>query len=235
MNILITGGTKGIGKELVIFFSNHFENVFFFYKNSVDLSKELETKYKNCQGYKVDVSDTISCETTINNIIKKYGSIDVLINNAGILMNKLFINTNINEWKNIIDTNLNSIYNVTKPIIMNMIEKKHGKIINISSISGTKGFSGQTAYSSSKMGIIGFTKSLSKEVGKYNILVNSISPGFIETDILENISEKYKETIIKQIPTRTFGNVNEISNTALMLIKSNYITGSNIIVDGGLI
>lgn len=234
-NILITGGTKGIGRELVTFYSKKCNIVFFFYKNSEDLCKELENTYDNVKGYKVDVANHDECEKIINTILNKYNKIDILINNAGILLNKKLMDMVSNEWVQIINTNLVSLFNITKYVLPIMKAQKYGRIINISSISGLKGYSGQTAYSSSKMGIIGFTKSLAKEVGSYNILVNSISPGFIETEILKNINEDYRNNIKNQIHVKKFGNVNEISNVVNMLIESQYITGENIIIDGGLI
>ena len=233
-NILITGGTRGIGEELVIHYSKKYENVFFTYINSDEKCIFLEKKYKNIKGFKLDITDYKLVEETIKNIIKKY-NINVLINNAGILLNKKLIDLSYEEWMSVINTNLTSIFNITKNILPNMIENNYGRIINISSISGLKGFSGQTAYSSSKMGIIGFTKSLSKEVGKYNILVNSISPGFIETDMLNNINSNYIEKIKKEIPLKNFSKKNEIVKLINMLIETEYITGENIIIDGGLI
>lgn len=232
MNVLITGGTRGIGKSIAIFLQNNF-NVIITYIHSEKLAKQLHIKYRiSC--YKCDVSKYDECKKTIENIIKKHGEIDILINNAGITKNCKFHNMEYSDWYRVINVNLNSMYNVTKHVINGMLSNNSGKIINISSISGIKGFIGQTNYCASKFGIIGFTKSLALEYASKNITVNAICPGFTNTDILKNIESDLLKTLVKKIPSRRIMDTNDINNTINYIINCKNLTGSIISIDGGL-
>lgn len=230
---LVTGGTRGIGKDISIHLKNIGYVVYIFYKTNTHLYTELHTEY-GIKGFQVDVSNYIQVQNAINKIIEKEKKIDVLVNNAGVLQNKLFHNMKPADWISLVNCNLLGVFNVTHCVLSNMIGNKNGNIINISSISGGNGYKGQTIYGATKIGLQGFTKSLCKEVGKYNIRVNCIVPGFIQTDILNNISDNYKKNIISKIPTGIFGKPKHISETVVMIINNSYISGSIITVDGGL-
>ncbi len=175
-NILVTGGARGIGRKIVEDLSQKGYNIFLNYNKSEDAAKELKEKYKNIEIYKADISDYEQVKNMVKKALEKYKNIDVLINNAGISKIQPITDITINDWNNIINTNLNSVFYVTKEIVENMIHNKNGLIINISSIWGIVGASCETHYSASKAGINGFTKALAKELGPSNIRVNAIAP-----------------------------------------------------------
>ena len=230
--IFITGGSRGIGKSIALFFKKLNYNVIITYNNSYIQAEELEK-----QGifiYKMNVTDNLECKHVIQNIIDKFKKIDILINNAGILDNQLFHKMEFDTWNNVINTNINSLYNVTHNVIQNMIENKNGKIINISSIYGIKGSKGQTNYSTSKHGIIGFTKSLALEYGNKNIQVNCICPGLVNTDMVNTINEKVIDKIIQSNPINKIIDPIEIAQSCDFFIKSNYCTGSILSIDCGM-
>lgn len=231
--VLVTGGTSGIGKNISIQLFLKGYKVIIMYKNNTESAHHMLETY-NIEGYQVDLKNYEDISIVVDKIIHKYGKIDILVNNAGILVNKLFTHMKPVEWVDIINNNLISVMNVTHCVIPNMINQKAGKVINIGSVSGLTGYKGQCAYGASKTGIIGFSKSLAKEVSQYDIHVNIINPGFIQTNILEGISLIYKEKIKKTIPVRHFGSCDNVFSVVDMLINNNYITGSIITVDGGL-
>jgi acetoacetyl-CoA reductase len=184
--------------------------------------------------FKLNVTNNKECQSVINSIIEKFKRIDILINNAGILDNQLFHKMTYNQWSNIIDTNLNSLYNVTHYVIQNMIENNNGKIINISSICGLKGSKGQTNYSSSKHGTIGFTKSLALEYGDKNISVNCICPGLVDTDMVRKINEKITSKIINNNPIKKVIPPIEIAKACEFFINSDYCSGTILNLDCGM-
>ena len=232
-NILITGGSRGIGKCLALHFlqNEQIKNVIVLHKNDI-----LDEEYKKIgiHFFKIDITLYEETKNIINNIIEKFGKIDILINNAGILKNSLFHKMKFEEWNQVIQTNLTSIYNVTHPIIQNMLENNYGRIINISSISGLKGSKGQTNYCSSKFGLIGFTKSLALEYSDKNIYVNCICPGLTDTDMIKDIREDILQKIVSSQPIKKIINPNEIYELCNMIIHSNYITGSVFSIDCGM-
>ena len=234
-NILITGGSRGIGKCLALHFlqNEQIKNVIVLHKNDI-----LDEEYKKIgiHFFKIDITLYEETKNIINNIIEKFGKIDILINNAGILKNSLFHKMKFEEWNQVIQTNLTSIYNVTHPIIQNMLENNYGRIINISSISGLKGSKGQTNYCSSKFGLIGFTKSLAKEMGARNIRCNTVAPGFIETDMTDELDDKTREAYLSNIPLKRFGKPAEIADVCVFLSSDMgaYISGQTISVCGAL-
>jgi 3-oxoacyl-[acyl-carrier protein] reductase len=230
--IFITGGSRGIGKSIALFFNKLDYNVVITFNNSILQAKELEKN--GIFIYKMDVTNNLDCKNVIQNVINKFKKIDVLINNAGILDNQLFHKMELDTWNNVINTNINSLYNVTYYVIQNMIENKDGKIINISSIYGIKGSKGQTNYSTSKHGVVGFTKSLALEYGNKNIQVNCICPGLVNTDMVNSINEKVIDKIIQSNPINKIIDPIEIAKTCDFFIKSDYCTGSIFNIDCGM-
>jgi len=239
--VLITGGTRGIGKACVYSFAKEGYNVVFTYKNSEKASKEIEndilTKYPEAivKGYKVDVASFEQMQKLKEEIKNTLGRVDVLVANAGISKISPFIDLEEKDFDNIIGTNLKGAYNSIKCVYDFMLNQNSGKIILISSVWGLLGASCESLYSASKHGVLGLMKSLSKEFGPSNITVNSISPGMIDTEINNELSENEKEEIKKEIPLGRIGLPEDVAAAALFLASSSadYITGQNIVVDGG--
>lgn len=233
LNILITGGATGIGKNIAVNFLKEGHNVIITYNKSYNEAIEL-----NKIGvfiYELNITDTDMCKQVLQNIINDFTKIDVLINNAGVLKNGLFHQMSYENWHNVINTNLISIYNITHPVINNMLEHNNGKIINISSIFGLKGSKGQTNYCASKFGIIGFTKTLALEYGRKNILTNCICPGLVNTDMLNEINNKVVDKILDSIPVNKLIDPDEIFNICKLIINSTTCNGSIFNIDGGML
>tara|TARA_B100000945_G_scaffold239397_1_gene195489 strand:+ start:5110 stop:5826 length:717 start_codon:yes stop_codon:yes gene_type:complete len=232
-NIFVSGASRGIGKDIAINFAKKGFNVVGTSRNNFNFSEDLE----NLIPIKLDITN----RNDINDCFDKLKSMDllpdILINNAGITSDQLFIRMKDEEWDNVIETNLTGTFNLSKVFIKNMLKKKFGRIINISSISGLMGNPGQVNYSSSKAALTGFTKSLAKEVGSRNITVNSVAPGYIETDMTSFLENQTRMNIIKNIPLGRIGNVNDVSDLVMFLAseEASYITGQTISVDGGLL
>lgn len=199
--------------------------------------QEIEKLNVKCLAVKGDVSNFEDAEKMIEQIIEEFGRIDVLVNNAGITKDMLLMRMKKEDFESVIDINLVGTFNVTKNVIPYMMKQREGRIINISSVVGISGNAGQTNYSASKAGIMGFTKSLAKEVGSRNILVNAVAPGFIETQMTDVLKEEVKEEISKTIPLKRMGTVQDVANVVKFLASSDssYITGQIIQVDGGMI
>lgn len=235
---VVTGGSRGIGAEIAKVLARNGALVAINYHSSSDkaddIIHEIEEEGGSAFAFKADVMATDDVHSFIEEVIKRYGQIDILINNAGITRDKTFRKMSIGEWEEVIDVNLNSVFKTTSEVINHMIEQKYGRIINISSIIGQSGGFGQTNYAASKAGLLGFTKSLALETAKNGITVNSICPGFIETEMVAAMPEDVKESIIAKVPMRRLGQTDEVAETVLFLIKSSYITGQEINVNGGL-
>lgn len=238
---LITGATRGIGKQIALTLAKEgYDIVINYRKENEDLENtkkklsELGVQVLDVQG---DVSNYEDCERFVKQAIEKFGHIDVLVNNAGITRDSLLIRMKEEDFKQVIDTNLGGTFNVTKNVISYMMKAHSGRIINISSVVGVAGNAGQTNYSASKAGIIGFTKSLAKEVASRNILVNAIAPGFIETDMTGVLKEEIRNEIAKNIPIKRMGVAQEVANVVKFLASedSSYVTGQVINVDGGMV
>lgn len=241
---LITGGTAGIGKEIALIFAEQGADVAIFGTNQEraeqvlqELQKKALSEEQQFSTQIVNVSDKKSLETAIAKLLSEWGQIDVLVNNAGITRDGLLMKMKEEDWDEVIDTNLKSVYNACQALIRSMIKAKCGKIINISSIVGLTGNAGQVNYAASKSGMIGFTKALAKEVANRGISVNCIAPGFIETRMTEILNEQQKENILNKIPMGRMGKPEEIAYAALFLASdlSHYITGQVITVDGGMV
>ena len=238
---LITGGTRGIGKQIALTFAKEGYNIALNYRTeNEDLKntkKEIEENNVKCFTFQGDVTNFKDCEQFVKQIVEEFGSIDVLVNNAGITRDTLLMRMKEEDFKQVIDTNLIGTFNVTKNVISYMMKARSGRIINISSVVGISGNAGQTNYSASKAGIIGFTKSLAKEVASRNITVNAVAPGFIETQMTDVLKEDIKEEIAKKIPLKRMGTPQDVANVVKFLASndSSYITGQVINIDGGML
>lgn len=237
---IVTGGTRGIGKAIVLELAKNGCNVAFNYSKNAEaanvLVKEIESMDANAISFQVNAASFEGAKNMVKEVKDKFGKIDFLVNNAGITRDKLLALMGENDWDEVINTNLKSVYNFSKAVIAQMIKQKSGNILNITSVSGLMGMAGQVNYSSSKAGMVGFTKALAKEVGKVNITVNAIACGFIETDMTSALPQEYKDKMIEMIPVRRFGKPEEIAKVAVFLLSDDakYITGHVISVDGGL-
>jgi 3-oxoacyl-[acyl-carrier protein] reductase len=234
--VLITGGAKGIGKQIAIDFKNAGYNVCITYNKSEKEANEIKQSF-GIDIYELDITKKEDIDIVIDQIVLKYGKIDCLVNNAGICDYSLFTDISEDMFMNMINTNLTSVFNVTKSVLSKtMIREKNSSIINISSIWGITGSSCEVHYSSSKAGVIGMTKALAKELGLSNITVNSIAPGVIKTDMLNNLSEDDLNNLKDEIPLNRIGSPSDISGMAVFLAsdKARYITGQVITIDGGM-
>ena len=233
MVILVTGASRGIGREIARSQALKGNVVIANYNKSEEQAQSLQKQNENIDIYKADVSKREEVKTMVEYIIKKYGKIDVLINNAGVTESKLFTEVTDEEWQKLINNNLYSTFCVTQEVLLNMIHNKKGCIINISSVWGMVGASCETIYSITKAGIDGMTKSLAKELGPSNIRVNSIAPGIIETDMNKNVDLEIIENIRKEIPLERIGNTLDISRCVDWLLNDQYTTGQVISINGG--
>ena len=235
--ILVTGASRGIGRNIAYTLAKEGHIIIANYKQNDLMAQSLKELANmeniNIEIYKADVSKRLEVKEMINHIINKYKRIDVLINNAGIDLEKLFQDVTDEEWNNIMNVNLYSVFCTTQEVIRNMINYKNGLIINISSISGVKGASYSAVYAASKAGIDGITKSLAKELGPSNIRVNSIAPGLIDTEMNEYLLEGEKENIKNETPLGRMGNPIDVSRCIKWLIEDEFTTGQIISIDGG--
>ena len=238
---LITGATRGIGKAIALELADQGYDIAINYRTANEelekLKKEIETKGVQCALVYGDVSKFEDCENIVKNVTEKLEKIDVLVNNAGITKDGLILRMKKEEFQQVIDINLTGTFNMTRNVIPYMMKQRSGRIINMASVVGITGNAGQTNYAASKAGIIGFTKSLAKEVASRNILVNAIAPGFIETDMTNVLADQVKENILNQIPLKRMGTANEVAKLVKFLSSedSKYITGQVINVDGGMV
>lgn len=237
--VLITGSSRNIGKHLAQAFANKGANVIInyleHYKEAIDTKKEIDIINKNSIVIQADVRKLSDVEKMIDEIIEKYNSIDILINNAGISIDNIIWKMNENDWNNVIDTNLKGSYNCMRTVIPFMREKNYGRIINISSVVSEIGVAGTSSYAAAKSGLFGLTKSVAREVANRNITVNAIALGYFNIGMGARLSEKIKKEKIEQIPMGRFGNVEEIINPILFISSegASYITGQLINVNGG--
>lgn len=240
--ILVTGGSRGIGKEVALKYAENGYNVVINYvsdKTDVEAIKNelLEKGAHDVLLAKADVTNAEQIEELVKQAIEKFGAIDVLVNNAGITKDNLLMRMSEEEFDKVIEVNLKGTYIVTKAVTKYMMKKRKGSIINLSSVVGVAGNAGQCNYSASKAGIIGFTKSVAKELASRNIRANAVAPGFIETDMTSVLSDSVKENIYSQIPLKRMGTAKEVAELVYFLGEdtSSYITGQVINVDGGMV
>ena len=236
MNVFITGGSRGIGRSIVSKFAQNGCKVFFTYNSSELEAIEVANGYPDILGYKCDIKDYEQCKEVARNVLDKCGNIDVLINNAGIMIDKTFLKMDRSIWEEVIDVNLKSIFYFTHEFAHGMAERKFGRIINLSSVAGQQGAFGKTNYAAAKAGVIGFTKALALELASKNITVNAIAPGMIQTDMIKSIPDHYLEDIKQSIPSRHIGKVEDISEMVYYLSGDGgkYITGQVIGINGGM-
>lgn len=239
--VFVTGGSRGIGKEVALKFADNGYNIVINYVSDKTDVKKLEEEFskKGVQSLivKADVSKKEEVENVVKQAIEKFESIDVLVNNAGITKDNLLMRMSEEEFDKVLEINLKGTYLVTKAVTKYMMKKRYGSIINLSSVVGVAGNAGQCNYSASKAGIIGFTKSIAKELASRNIRSNAVAPGFIETDMTEVLSEEVKSSIYNQIPLKRMGTAKEVAELVYFLgtDSSSYITGQVINVDGGMV
>ena len=230
---IVTGGAKGIGATIVKKLAQNGYTAILNYNKSVNEAEAIKNEFNNVYTFKADVSKYEEVKALVDFTINKFGKIDLLVNNAGIDLVKTINDTTVEEFDNILKTNLYSAFYTSKEVSKYMINKKVGKIINISSIWGIVGASCEMAYAVSKAGLDAMTKSLAKELGPSNIQVNSIAPGIIDTDMNKFLTEEEKNKIIEEIPLEHIGNVDDVADCVLFLAKAEYITGQIIQVNGG--
>ena len=240
-NIIVTGATRGIGKEIALTLAQNGANIAINYRNYNVEVEELINSIKefgvDAIAVKCDVSKSDEVDNFISEVKNHFSSIDVLVNNAGITKDGLLLRMKDEDFNSVLDVNLKGTFNTTKSISPIMIKQKHGKIINISSVVGIVGNAGQCNYAASKAGVIGFSKSVARELASRNINVNVVAPGYIDTDMTKSLPDKVKDEILKSIPMKKMGNPKEVANLVLFLSSSlsDYITGQVINVDGGMV
>jgi len=238
---IITGASRGIGKGIAETFAKHGANIAFTYLSSVEKGQALENELAalgiKAKGYRSDAADFKAAEELVNNVVTDFGTVDILINNAGITRDNLLMRMTEQQWDEVMNANLKSIFNLTKAIQRPMLKQRKGSIVNMSSVVGIKGNAGQTNYSASKAGIIGFTKSVALELGSRNIRCNAIAPGFIETEMTSALDPKVVEQWKQSIPLKRGGTAEDVANLAMFLGSdlSGYITGQVITVCGGML
>lgn len=240
---IVTGAARGIGEAIAIKLAEQGAHVAFTYvsESSAEKANALEEKLKSMGGkakaYRSNAGNFAECETFVNDVLKEFGAVDVCVNNAGISKDNLLLRLSAEQWDDVMNINLKSVFNMTKQVIRPMMKAKKGSIVNMSSIIGMRGNAGQTSYAASKAGIIGFTKSVALELGSRNIRCNAIAPGFVETDMTHYLKEgDAAKSFLEKIPLGRFGSAEEIANTTLFLASdlSSYVTGQVLSVCGGL-
>lgn len=237
---LITGASRGIGNAIARVFAEAGANIAFTYLSSEERAKKLEEELAamgiKAKGYKSNAASFEEAQELCKNVQAYFGEINVLVNNAGVTRDNLLLRMNEQEWDDVIDVNLKSIYNLTKPVSYVMMKQRKGSIINLTSIVGMIGQAGQSNYSASKAGIIGFTKSIADEMGSRNIRSNAIAPGFIQTEMTDELPEDLKKKYLAGIPLKRFANPEEVAQVALFLASdmSSYVNGQTLSVCGGL-
>lgn len=238
---LITGASKGIGRAIAIQYAEQGANVAFTYLSSVEqgqaLESELQARGIKAKGYRSDASDFAQAEKLVNDVIADFGSLNILINNAGITQDNLLLRMTEEMWDNVINVNLKSCFNTVKAATKQMMKQKSGSIINMTSVVGLKGNAGQANYAASKAGIIGFTKSVALELGSRGIRSNAVAPGFIETEMTAKLDEKTVQTWRDAIPLKRGGKPEDVADACVFLGSdmSSYISGQVIQVDGGML
>lgn len=238
---LVTGASRGIGREIAKKFASQGANVAFTYLSSIEKGQALEAELAafgiKAKGYRSDAADFASAEQLVVDVVADFGTLDILVNNAGITRDTLLMRMSEEQWDEVLRVNLKSVFNLTKAATKPMMRAKNGSIINMTSVVGLMGNAGQANYSASKAGIIGFTKSIAKELGSRNIRSNAIAPGFIETEMTGELNEKALEDWLKNIPLRRAGQGEDVANACVFLASdmSKYITGQTLQVDGGML
>ena len=237
---LITGGSRGIGEAIAKRYAEQGASVAFTYRSSAERAIKIETELQamgvKAKGYQSDASSYEQAEALVKDVLEEFGQVDILVNNAGITRDNLMLRMTEEQWDQVMETNLKSVFNLTKQVIRPMMKNRSGSIINMSSVVGVFGNAGQANYAASKAGMIGFSKSIAKEIGSRGIRCNSIAPGFIETDMTDELDEKTKAAFLASIPMRRLGTPNEVADVCVFLGSdmSKYVSGQTISVCGAL-
>lgn len=234
---LITGGSRGIGRGIALKLASLGSDIVLVdISDSEETKKEIEELGRKVMSLKADVSKMDETNEVVSKVLKEFEKVDILVNNAGITRDNLLMKMSEEDWDSVLDINLKGSFNMSKSLIRSMLKQKNASIINMASVVGVAGNAGQCNYAASKAGLIGFTKSLAKEVAKKNIRVNAVAPGFIKSDMTDKLSEKVIEGYLSNIPLGTLGDIEDISNTVAFLASdmSKYMTGQVLVVDGGL-
>tara|TARA_B100001109_G_C18854535_1_gene470990 strand:+ start:1741 stop:2496 length:756 start_codon:yes stop_codon:yes gene_type:complete len=238
---LVTGATRGIGKGVALKLAEHGANVAFTYRSSAEKAKAVEEELQalgvKAKGYQSDAADFQQTQELVEEVVKEFERIDAVINNAGITKDGLLMRMSEENWDDVMDTNLKSVFNVTKAVQRTLLKQRSGSIINMSSIVGVKGNAGQSNYAASKAGIIGFTKSIAQELGSRNIRCNAIAPGFIATEMTGELGEDAMEAWLKSIPLNRPGTTEDVANAVLYLASdlSTYVSGQTLSVCGAML
>jgi 3-oxoacyl-[acyl-carrier protein] reductase len=238
---LVTGGSRGIGRSIVRHLAENGADVAFTYRSRKEeadaLVAEVQAKGRKAMAFQSDAANTAQSNDVVQSVIKEFGRLDILVNNAGVTKDGLLMRMSEQDWDDVIATNLKSVFNFTKAACRQMMGQQAGKIVNISSVVGIIGNAGQSNYVASKAGVVGFTKSMAKELASRNIQVNAVAPGFIETEMTEKLNEKQKEGILGIIPMKRMAKPEEVANVVCFLASDDagYITGQTLCVDGGMV
>ena len=239
---IITGASRGIGKGIARLFAENGSDIAFTYASSDEKARAFENELKelgvNAKAYKSNAAEYIACEELVKNVTADFGGkIDVVINNAGITRDNLLMRMTEQMWDDVIDTNLKSVFNMTKAVLRTVLKQRSGSIVNLSSVVGVQGNAGQSNYAASKAGILGFTRSMAQEIGSRNIRCNAVAPGFIETEMTAALPEDMVQQWRESIPLKRGGSTEDVANLCLFLASdmSTYITGQTINVDGGML
>ena len=238
--IIISGATRGIGRAIALEMAREGTNVSFSFvssaKEAVELEKEIQGLGVKAKAFQVDIKDFEAVKKWVEQTKELFGGLDLVVNNAGIIKDKALALMDPAEWHDVLNTNLDGTFNLTRAAIVTFLKQKSGSVINITSVSGMVGLPRQTNYAASKAGIIGFTKALAREVAPYGIRVNAVAPGFIETDILKGLTDDFKAKILEHVPLARIGKTEEVARVVKFLAsdESRYITGQTIVVDGGM-
>ncbi|MCT4606378.1 MAG: 3-oxoacyl-[acyl-carrier-protein] reductase [Marinisporobacter sp.] len=237
---IVTGGSRGIGKAIALKLADLGANIVVNYTSNAEKAEEvvkmIKDMGKDAIALKADVSNSEEVQNFIKEVEEKFETIDILVNNAGITKDTLLMKMKEEDWDRVIAINLKGTYNCTKAVTRKMMKQRSGKIVNVASVVGVTGNAGQANYAASKAGVIGFTKSIAKELGIRGINVNAVAPGFIETDMTEVLSDKVKEEIMKNIPMKKLGKVEDVANAVAFLCseEASYVTGQVLNIDGGM-